>query len=57
MKGVRIGRLYREGHGNGGKNVKRMRERGRVEEWRVVRVCGRCGRERSGEIVGERGPV
>jgi hypothetical protein len=55
VKGVRIGRLYREGHGNGGR--KRMGKRGRLEEGGVVRVSGRGGRERSREIVGKRPPV
>jgi hypothetical protein len=55
VKGVRIGRLYREGHGNGGS--RRVRERRGLEEGRVVRVGGRGGRDWGGEIVGERPPV
>jgi hypothetical protein len=53
VKGVRIGRLYREGHGNGSS---RERERVRMEGG-VVRMGGVCGGERRDEIVGERPPV
>jgi hypothetical protein len=55
VKGVRIGRLYRERHGNG--SSRRVGERGRLEERRVVRMSGRGGRDWSREIVGERPPV
>ncbi len=51
VKGVRIGRLYREGHGGRAGQGRGMEERG------VVRMGGRGGGERTGEIVGERPPV
>jgi hypothetical protein len=54
VKGVRIGRLYREGHGNG---RRRERERRGMVERRVMGMRGSGGRERTGEIVGERPPV
>jgi len=54
VKGVRIGRLYRERHGDGGR---RMGKRGGMVERRVVRMRGGGGGERTGEIVGERPPV
>jgi hypothetical protein len=51
VKGVRIGGLYREGHGDWRRVVG---ERGGMMEGRVGWLCG--GSERLG-VVGERGPV
>jgi hypothetical protein len=49
-----IGRLYREGHSDGGR---REGERRGMVVGGVMRMRGRCGGERTGEIVGERPPV
>jgi hypothetical protein len=54
VKGVRIVRLYREGHGDG--VGRRKRNGGGLEGWGVVGMGG-GGRGEVSEIVGERPPV